>query len=58
MLAYASVFIWDFQVISGKCIEDIKEEASREKQERSVEFPKAAGEKRDSLASSAISSFP
>ncbi|XP_016471594.1 uncharacterized protein LOC107793702 [Nicotiana tabacum] len=50
---------WPYRkVISGKCIEDIKEEASREKQERSVEFPKAAGEKRDSLASSAISSFP
>ncbi|KAF3622750.1 putative general transcription factor 3C polypeptide 5-like isoform X1 [Capsicum annuum] len=44
-------------VISGKSIEDIKKEALREKQERSVEFPKAAGERNDSLASSAILSF-
>ncbi|CAN4097017.1 unnamed protein product [Withania somnifera] len=49
---------WPYRkVISGKSIEDIKKEALREKQERSVEFPKAAGEKNDSLASSAISSF-
>ncbi|MCD9642654.1 hypothetical protein HAX54_029543 [Datura stramonium] len=49
---------WPYRkVISGKSVEDIKKEALREKQERSVEFPKAAGEKNDSLASSAISSF-
>lgn len=49
---------WPYRkVISGKSIEDIKKEALREKQERSVEFPKAPGEKNDSLASSAISSF-
>lgn len=49
---------WPYRkVISGKSIEDIKKEALREKQERSVEFAKAAGEKHDSLASSAISSF-
>lgn len=47
----------NFQVISGKSIDDIKKEALREKQERSVEFPKAPGEKNDSLASSAILSF-
>lgn len=55
-LVYVS-FIWDFQVSSGKSIEDIKKEALREKQERSLEFPKAPGEKNGSLASSAISSF-
>ncbi|PHT72946.1 hypothetical protein T459_23731 [Capsicum annuum] len=49
---------WPYRkVISGKSIEDIKKEALREKQERSVEFPKAAGERNDSLASSAILSF-
>ncbi|PHT51703.1 hypothetical protein CQW23_06165 [Capsicum baccatum] len=49
---------WPYRkVISGKSIEDIKKEALREKQERSMEFPKAAGERNDSLASSAILSF-
>ncbi|KAJ8527781.1 hypothetical protein K7X08_015232 [Anisodus acutangulus] len=49
---------WPYRkVISGKSVEDIKKEALREKQERSMEFPKAAGEKHDSLASSAVSSF-
>ncbi|KAJ8561075.1 hypothetical protein K7X08_027265 [Anisodus acutangulus] len=49
---------WPYRkVISGKSIEVIKKEALREKQERFVEFPKAAGEKHDSLASSAISLF-
>lgn len=56
LLVYASLFE-NFQVISGKSIDDIKKEALREKQERSVEFPKAPGEKNDSLASSAILSF-
>ncbi|KAL3323213.1 hypothetical protein AABB24_040366, partial [Solanum stoloniferum] len=49
---------WPYRkVSSGKSIEDIKKEALREKQERSLEFPKAPGEKNGSLASSAISSF-
>ncbi|KAK4344109.1 hypothetical protein RND71_037203 [Anisodus tanguticus] len=49
---------WPYRkVISGKSVEDIKKEALGEKQERSMEFPKAAGEKHDSLASSAVSSF-
>ncbi|XP_060209466.1 protein NLP3 isoform X2 [Lycium barbarum] len=49
---------WPYRkVISGKSIEDIKKEALREKQERSVEFPKAAGEKGPQLPNkSSISS--